>query len=438
MSAPTYRSCPVGDRKQSPLSEFRKPPIIGSGKSSGVSLGSGGGGGNSFASSPGCPGERIINTNTSDFSRAWNVVEEWKCLPRIPPLYVLGATRTTVRGGGTPADLARRICDALRELSLDAIYDDGRAKAFVTSADGVEFFIRLFQDADLSFRGVVVEIQRKRGCAYRFHRYARSLLRAACGRGVAASGKSESSARQSRRSPSAALLARAARPGCLGGRVRSVPAMPAPTGADADLYSLDQALETADDLLRKDRIDANELGMESLMLLTDEESSGLERALYVSRALLCDDEDKLSDLKKVLVTHVVGFDDDDDEENEFDSRHNEVMHRNALTVMGNSLSVLAGNDSDCLRAIVRGDSWIGENGSLLPILVEELGRAETNPHNACEAARCLRAVLVAATEVARCRVKDLGAPAKLMVAQGVGQCRHAMLARESDAALVQL
>eukprot|EP00567_Pseudictyota_dubia_P007336 CAMPEP_0197435020 /NCGR_PEP_ID=MMETSP1175-20131217/2671_1 /TAXON_ID=1003142 /ORGANISM="Triceratium dubium, Strain CCMP147" /LENGTH=422 /DNA_ID=CAMNT_0042963937 /DNA_START=249 /DNA_END=1517 /DNA_ORIENTATION=+ len=420
MSAPAFTSClvhtsPSRSVRLDSTSGLPKPPRIGAGQS--------------FVCSPGL----IINTNTEDFSRMWNVADDWKSLPRIPPLYILGATQATVRGG-SPSDLTRRICEVLRESSLDAVFDDRRAKAFVTSADRVEFFIRLFQDnSDISSRGVIVEVQRKRGCAYRFHRYARLVMRAA---GGAAAGTLPRA-----RKPSAALLHRTTRPASLGKRVGTVPAMPPMlVGSDADQYTSERALETADDLLRKDRIDANELGMESLILLTDEESSGADRALHVCRVLLTDNGEDFDELKKMLATRIVGSHniDEDEKQDAFELRHNEEMRRHALTVLGNCFDVLARHETSTLRTVLSGQSWVGENGPLLPALVGELGKAETHPHDACEAARCLKAILMAAPEVAQSRVKELGAPEKLMAAQGVGQCRHSMLERESSAALAQV
>jgi len=374
------------------------------------------GSGSEYLGSPGA------TVGTSEFStRAWNVDANWKSLPRVHPLYVLGTTRTTVRGGGSPADLARRICDVLRELSLDAVYDCARAKASVNSADRVEFFIRLFRDdTDVSSRSVTVEVQRKRGCTYRFHEYARSVMCAA------ADGTS---------SPGTARAA------SVRGRVGTVPAvLPEPVGADAEEYSVERALETAADLMRKDRIDANKMGMESVVLLTKAESSGVDRALYVSRVLLTDDTKEFGELKKIFMNLLVGSTDLDesDENDAFESRHNEDMYLLALTAMGNSLSVLATHAPGSLRSILNGQSWIGENGKLLSSLVGELGRAETHPHDACEAARCLRAVLMAAPELAQHRAKELGVSEKLMAAQRLGQCRHSMLEQESSAALAQV
>jgi len=226
------------------------------------------------------------------------------------------------------------------------------------------------------------------------------------------------------------------------GRVgRTVPAvLPEPVGADAEEYSAERALETAGDLLRKDRIDANKLGMESLVLLTKVESSGVDRALYSSRVLLTDNTNEFSELKEMFTTLLVGSPDSDesDEYDAFDRRHNKGMYLLALEALGNSLSVLATHDPDSLRSTLNGQSWMGKDGPLLSTLIGELGRADTHPHEACEAARCLRAVLAAAPEPAQCCAKELGAPEKLIAAQRLGQCRHSMLERESTAALTLL
>lgn len=80
----------------------------------------------------------------------------------------------------TPADIGHTICNCLTDMSIEALYDNANAEARAETACNMVFFVRLFNikgDKD----GVLVELQRSRGCCLKFHKVANCILEAAQG-----------------------------------------------------------------------------------------------------------------------------------------------------------------------------------------------------------------------------------------------------------------
>jgi len=235
-------------------------------------------------------------------------------------------------------------------------------------------------------------------------------------------------------------------------------------------------LEIGGTLLQKDRMDANQLGMESLCLLTDPGKTGIITATLVSRAILTgsirpvkgeegpsteisyEEADALVERLNIrksilsLIQHKKLSDDDDDvddsEEEEskydeltgedfkdghqrrrsYDSEHADMLHNLALAVLANALDVVAKDGS--LGETVHQHQWLGDV-ALVETLIDVLRKAETRPHDAVLSARCLTSLVEASNEAIEHAMK-LDAMAVVKRAKLIGRSRHASLARESN------
>ena len=88
-------------------------------------------------------------------------------------------------------EVATRISEALRKLSIEAEYDGEKAKAKCRTSDLVSFRIRLFAGGDGGLP-VMVEVQRRSGSPSSFMRSCRAILDSAEGKDISASSSSKS------------------------------------------------------------------------------------------------------------------------------------------------------------------------------------------------------------------------------------------------------
>merc|ERR1712238_414542 len=133
-----------------------------------------------------------------------------------------------------------------------------------------------FKDSTLATKekkGILVEIQRKNCNSFKFHNIAKTILHAA-------RGSTPPKLKTSFGRPPPLLLNRKA-----------------PAVCNIKHYT-EVAIENAAILLKKDRIDANMLGMESLILLTDKQCSAELTCLLTSRAVLKGD---VPDIKSIIL-----------------------------------------------------------------------------------------------------------------------------------------
>ena len=347
----------------------------------------------------------------------WNI-QSFKCLPKIPILYTLERTRAIVHA--SPTEITQRITSYLRALSLGAIFDNERATALIHSADGTEFYVRLWQGNNDSPAklGIVVEAQKKRGCPLLFHRTARDVVRAAMGINMTMPKPS-------------GVTTSCRRPLSLASIKRQQQHLSNPTNKARAREDMHFALESAGCLLKKDRVDANLLGIDSLILLTDEESAGAEKAFCAARALLSS-EPSSEGIKERMVELILPK-----KRDEFDQIDADAIRCRALTVLANSFYLLAREVGPNVCSILRDNAWHKETG-FLSSLVEELDCAGKRTHSAYQATRCLNALMRTSIETSieiKRKVVELGGAYKIAKSQGVGHCCHALLASECDAAL---
>lgn len=332
--------------------------------------------------------------------------------------------------------------------------------------DRVHFTIHLYRgtlraesDPQPDFsRGVIVECMRTRGDVISFHHHVRAILRAAM-------GLSDGADHRSIRSP-LEVPARDARPRLARKRRATSPAL--------------MGLEDTLSLLKKDRICAQHLGLESLVMLTDEITSGKELAVYCSTAVLgagpsestngahawilslIEDRIAPGETIEVLPEHIESsnvslLEDSTVSSAEStlvleDAHHGGVLRALAMRTFANALSVLSKYESESLTSILANKSpFVSE--SFLAALVEDLAGASRLPtvvvgtrlassHEAALAAKCL-GILAQHSQVATERLMPLKQEKQPVLdaldkARSAGLASSSMLAHESERAFLAL
>jgi hypothetical protein len=191
-------------------------------------------------------------------------------LREVPTYYPLEKSSRFVQGS-TTEEIAAQISECCRIMSVQGNFDHGTATAHLITSESVEIQVTLWHGTAPQHPDcVVVEAQRRRGDAVCFHKYCRHLLDAASGTFDPATFRRCEEREAVLYQKSEELLSRGAK----GGAAGKGEAAAAPKVAGADHESALLALEIAASLLKKDRMDARQLGMESLCLLTDPTRSG--------------------------------------------------------------------------------------------------------------------------------------------------------------------
>jgi len=307
------------------------------------------------------------------------------------------------------------------------------------TAEHVEIHLSLWSGGgDGKPECTIVEAQRRTGCPIKYHEYIRHLLDAAQGRFDTQNVASTNN-----------------KPGVVDINEKT-------SSRRQDVQSL-SALEIAAKLIKKDRLDARRLGMESLCFLTDPSRTGVETALVASRAVLFgsaqndNDEDVefLADelgIREAILSLVqfgrlsesadCAMESDSEEEN-----FNDILHNLALAVLSNALEVLenyrgglAPSSEQKLSQVTNDflkESEEISHRELIDSLLKVLGQAESKPHDACLSAQCLRSLLQASKK-ARRKARDMNAKQIVATALEVGQRTHVKLQTETLGVLREL
>jgi hypothetical protein len=290
--------------------------------------------------------------------------------------------------------VAARISDALRALSIETEFDCEKAKAKCKTNDCVCFRIRLYAGSE-SGEPVIVEVQRRNGCAASFMRSCRSILDAAEGKDAV--------------------------------RKKSLPPfMQKPIGQMKCIQSITPVLvkpanplDNVMNLLRSKKRDSNILGLENLCFLTDPYQTTPAVAIQVSQRVIIDDE--LREEIRALTERDVFYLDDEGQSN-----HTDQMRHLALNIFANGLAVCS--KDGCLKEAVKKQKWFSDH--LIPSLLDELKRADSSANNAYQSACCVQS-LISCSDVAKQLVVDNGGVSILEQAHAFGTRRHELLADET-------
>jgi len=410
-----------------------------------------------------------LKTATEEFKKSASVPTHTSWSPtelrQVPAFYPLERSSRFVK-----ADLSTvvvRVSEANRLLSIHATYCDETATATLLTCENVEMYLSLWKPSG-NQEGIVVEIQRRKGDSITFHRYSRCVLDA-----VAGDLDISDHVEQNGDDIDAVLSRKVQR--------MLTPKPPQDTRTEAENAII--AIEIAHGLITKDRIDANQLGLESLCLLTDVKKTGLTTAVIASRvvllgsardvntnksapedALLCD-ETPFREIRQALLSLIqfrrIGDGDDfgQGEAASEESEHITVLHNLALAVLANALDVIENDDLRASLSSAPEDVSAGrarldtsesiseqflteslecsDNQEIMKTLITELGKASMKPHNACLSAKCIGS-LCRASEKARKKAEELGAKNVVQNALEVGTRTHFKLQRECSKVLSSL
>lgn len=307
--------------------------------------------------------------------RGWTFTD----VPTLPEFYPLERTACFVPN--IPKDRASivstRVSNVIRELSIEATYDDTKAKAKCMTAENVDFRVRLYRGRNQYSHGIIVEVQRRFGFAPNFHQQTMAILDAA------------------------------------EGKVPFIP--PSVTGLpeisdsedeyDATLPS--SSLAFVSKMLSHPSQDARALGLKTLSSVTNPIKMGRTASKNISTAFLEPGND--------VGTKVVAIVEND----EVDPDETFGLRLMAMTALANGIQAVSGDISESL--------W----DRLRPIFVKILLTASDNPQMAYLAARSIEFHILQDPDPI-----ELGSILKS--AHSVGQSCHADLNREADRCLKKL
>lgn len=357
----------------------------------------------------------ISSRRTASISvkQVWNEIN-WKVtdpLELVPVDFPLERTHREINGASAN-EVANRISNALRLLSVDAEYDGEKAKVKCITSDCVSFRIRLFAGGEGGLP-VVVEVQRRRGSAVSFMSICRKILDGAEG------SKIKPETEPARRKVPSFMKKPIGSMNCLQG-------LPQKIDLDAKLNA---DLHKSMELLRSKQKDTNVLGLENLCHLTDPLKTRPDIALKACKAIML--EPKCLDIREELG---VMLQKDAFEPEEFDEEGamyplTKARHL-SLVLLSNSL-VLTSKDGSLSNA-VKTLKWFSD--FLIPSLLDEVKNFESSANNAYEAA-CGLTSLATCSELARGVMEEILAVKDLRSAYSYGMANHELLANESERAL---
>lgn len=296
----------------------------------------------------------------------------WKLkeIPTLPDLLPLERSAVFVENV-TTQEVAKRISEILHSRSIEATYNDEKAKVKCVTEDGVEFRVRLYRGRGNFSHGIIAEVQRRFGASSNFQCEINAILDAVQGK-------------KTIKAPTKT----------------SIPMPPAEISDEEDDYEPDDgssAMRMVFTMLNAPSPDSTYLGLQTLMSLTDRNKIGEDTARKVSN--------KLMQIDSVVGGKVLGILLENGEEETFKVR---AM---AMTILANALNSMT----------VDLDAWIKEQ--LRPLLLDELKNAEKHPRVAFQAARCVERLLKYKEQISDFQVA-------LEVAQKTGASRHAGLERQ--------
>mmetsp|Transcript_33738 Transcript_33738/g.47958 ORF Transcript_33738/g.47958 Transcript_33738/m.47958 type:complete len:400 (+) Transcript_33738:66-1265(+) len=309
------------------------------------------------------PVKAMVQTAPSLARNGWNL----HSAPILPEFHPLERSAVFVPYI-TATDVANRVGAVLRDRSIEAHFDNHKAKATCRSIQNVDFRVFLYRGQNTFSHGIIVEVQRRYGASVHFYKDQQAILDAAQGKPV----ENEDA------------MATA-----------EIPLVSDNEDEEDNEASSLATLDFAKRLLSFQSYDSNLLAIQTLSSLTDPAKMGVKTSRAVSNHLLASPDNEVGSKVFALIV------DQHDLENE--------LRPIAMTVLANALHY-SSRDSihPVLREVIR------------PVLLKELGGAEKNPQMSFLAARCLEPLVKDDHNVG-----DLYNA--LDQAQAVGEARHAGL-----------
>jgi len=354
--------------------------------------------------------------NISSSRFVWNLPSA----PSLPEFHPLERTAVFVPNT-MPSEIASRISSVLRERSIEAQYDNAKAKVKCTTAEGVDFRIRLYRGRGRYNHGIIVEVQRRFGTSLVFHADTESILDAA----------------QEKFLPPA-LTSLSASP------LMNNNNLPEATDDDDDYYgsssscavaSADSSLAMVAKMMKIPGFDSQYLGLQTLTPLVDSDKLSLSTAQAVATKLLQPQNEVGIKVFRYIVNNrangnnnneVEGkkrksrgvFDDDDDDDDDA-----MILRNMCLNILANSLRAYGKVPDFLLREPLR------------PALLQDLKDAEKHPNTALLSAKCLEYF----AQVDHNHDHDTKELFKAFeIARKVGEARHANLMRQAQKCMIAI
>lgn len=319
----------------------------------------------------------IISTRSGKTPVAAKGTWELKGVPTLPEYHPLERTAVFVPNA-SPSDVSMRISDVLRERSIEAFYEDEKAKVKCITTEGVDFRVRLYRGRSRFDHGIIVEVQRRFGASNNFYNDTMAILDAAEGKVPPPPPLSGSN-------------------------------MPLVSDGEDDSESVDgsSSLLMVSKMLSHPGYDSHYLALQTLSSLTDASKMGAGTARNVSTELLRLDTD--NDVGGKVLSLVIDKKGDDDIFK---------LRSMALQVIANAFQTVKGEVPSILKDQLRS------------VLIQELREAEKNPRIAVQAARVVEFFLP----------EDTGSDLHnaLETALEAGTARHASLQRQTQVCLDKL
>lgn len=265
----------------------------------------------------------------------WNLTQ----VPALPECHPLERTAVFVPNS-TPPMVSSRVSDLLRERSIQAKYDDDKAKVKCVTTEGVDFRIRLYRGPKHFSHGIIVEVQRRFGFSLNFHNDTQAILDAAQGK-----------------KPLPPPVEKNVLPQVSDDDEED--SGPAPPSGSASLAVVEK-------MLALDGFDAQYLGIQTLSSLVDPDRMSTQTARRAAVALLKSEESP--SVGEKVFGYITNRKPNDDSYSQL-----RVM---ALGILANAM---------------RASSFVPESlrPALRPVLVQDLLHAEDNTNAALLAAKCM-------------------------------------------------
>jgi hypothetical protein len=329
--------------------------------------------------------------------------------------FPLERTRREIHNVGA-SQVADRISETLRLLSVDAEYDGEKAKAKCKTNDMVSFRIRLFAGDESSQQPVIVEIQRRGGSPSFFMRVCRQILNGA--EGV----KMEAETVPARKKLPPFMMK------------MPVSGLKCIQNAVVDLNpqaEADENMLKCLDLLRSKEKDTNCLGLENLCHMTDPLKTRPDIALLCCKAVITGEHGvEIREEIAVMLQKDV-FVPEEFEANSMKDLFDKCRHL-SLCVLSNVLDLTSKDGS--LEDFVKNETC---SADLILALLDEVKSCEGNSNNAYEAV-CGLTCLSTSSDIAKKLMLEHSAVEDLQAAYSFARSNHELLANEIERSLKAL
>jgi len=250
--------------------------------------------------------ERHSSTVLPPPHRSWNIaINDHKALPKVPSHYPpFDPNCTALVTDAPPSIVVVRVSECLRRRSIAVEYDDESVTASCMTVDRVHFVINLYrtsapsrdhdeamEDATMAppHDAVIVEVRKVTGgSSMSFYSACSKILLAA--KGLDTGNDERPAHRRNGMEFKPRSIAKRQHPSSFLTSSRALKRRKPTLSNDNPSFDrtsiAEQSLEAALDLLRKDRLECQRLGMERLVNLTNKDSVGEEICRYISRRLL--------------------------------------------------------------------------------------------------------------------------------------------------------